>query len=257
MQRANDNEVLYKIGIIFAFLVLLFELYEQPITDVIFASNSPYYPITKFFLVANGIVWAFLFGVFIWKIYVLISMMRYVCDEKKCILGLKILGPGSIPSLYPFGNIMFKLSRVIVLFLYLPINFTLYAFYWQPDVSSMFLTRATLLLLLFLIFSLSIFIYPIWPIHSFMKSQKKNRIDKASKDYKNISTIVFNGTDSSLMSVDKDKRDEFLDIKEIYFSVINMQEWPFKQKLLSETMKSIFIPLILVLVRIFLSSYIV
>jgi len=255
MQRANDNESLYKIGIIFAFILLLFELYEQPITDVIFASNSPYYPITKYFLVANGVLWAFLFGIFMWKIYVLIGMMRYVCDEK-CILGLKILGPGSIPSLYPLGDIMFKLSRVIVLFLYLPINFTLYAFYWQPDVFSMFLTRATLLLFLFLIFSLSIFIYPIWPVHSYMKSQKKIRINKASSNYKNISMLVFNGTSDPLTSVDKDIRDEFLGAKEIYSAVSKMQEWPFKHNFFSESMKSIFIPFILIVIRIFLSNYV-
>jgi len=256
MQKANDNKKICGIGIMFAFLLLLFELYEKPITNVIFASNSPYFPITKLFLVAGGVLWSFLFGVFIWKIYVLINMMRYMYDET-CILGLKILGPGSIPSFYPLGDIMFKLSRVIVLFLYLPINFTLYAFYWQPDVSSMFLTRAIIYALSFLIFSVFIFIYPIWPAHSYMKSQKLLRVDEASRDYKNISMLVFNGIDSPLMSVDKAKRDEFLNIKEIYFSVINMQEWPFKQKFFSESMKSLLIPLILVLIRIFLSNYII
>ena len=254
MQKANDNINIYKSGIIFTFLILLFELYEQPITNVIFASNSPYYPITKYFLVANGILWSFLFGVFIWKIYVLIGMMRYMCDET-CILGLKILGPGSIPSLYPLGDIMFKLSRVIVLFLYLPINFTLYAIYWQPDVSSMFLTRATLLLFLFFIFSLFIVTYPIWPVHSYMKSQKLLRVDEASSEYKKISMLVFNGTGSPLTSVDKTIRDDFLDVKEIFSAVSNMQEWPFKHNFFSESMKSIFIPFILIIIRILLSTY--
>ena len=252
--RSNNNK-LYLLSGFFFFITFLYDMFiESDIVDVIFTSNSPFYPLTKKILLIGGGIQGFMFGIFLWKIFVLIDLMNTICDNST--FSLKDLNPGTTYSLHPMGDIIYELSRIVLLFSYTPLSSILFAIYWQPDVSGMFLYRAISTSILYVFLSILIFIYPLMPSHLFMKNEKGKLLADIKLQYKNLSYKIFKGGSIIIENSNKQAINDFILIKNLHTEISNMQEWPLNTAFIIEMTKSIILPLTLTIVQAIVTYYI-
>ena len=251
--QANSIYI-YILGIIFALILFIYDTYiEDDIVDVIFTSNSPLFPLTKTVLTIGGLIQSFMFGIFLWKLIVLVKLIKSLC--KNSSFSLKELNPGATHTLHPIGDIMYDMSRITLLFTYTPLSSIIFALYWQPDVSKMFFYRGITTSVLYVILSLIIFTYPLIPSHIYMKEQKSKLLNDNKKEYKNISYLLFNDSTNLFDVSNKQVIDNYILIKNLNADINNMQEWPLNTTYISEIFKSLISPITLTIFQVIVQYY--
>jgi len=251
--KANDVQKTFIFG--FIFLVL----YLGPIAittqtqnlDFIAWTDFFYFPIAWYSMQAVFSFYVFFVGVVMWKIYVLMSLMRTLFNEKFCkekgiVLNLQPINPDKCAGLYPLGALSFKLSQVLLAFgFFVVFIFTLALI--QPQ--SMFWTwimGGIYALIIYVPLASFFFFYPLSSAHNLMLNEKNRLLDQLSAQLGVLYTKLLYDLAQKGSNVDKDEIEKHLLIRQLYSEAEKMPLWPFDTETLLKFSMSVIFPLSLV-----------
>lgn len=253
--RANNQKNTIFSGIFFLTLLIVWIIFEKPFTGVVF-SYSRQFPLAASVIILGGIVWSFLFGIFIWKIYVLIELIQSFFNYSNKKIQLTYINPTNIDILNPMGQLSFRISQLSLFFIYIPISNLMLGFYWNVNLSSFFVFRGIGNLILFILIYFFILLYPLISTHRFMKTQKKLQLEEVSKFYQdNYNNLLDKISDKNIDSYDKELINT-IGFQNLYKDIKNMNVWPFDTGIIRNIIVMVIIPIFVFFIQIYFMSLI-
>ena len=251
-----NNKFNYIIGFIFLLMGILntFYWYSSP-KEVITWDDPTLFPFT--YLIWNVIIafLEFLIGVFFWKGWVLVKCIRALFQRFS--IQLQPLNPDKSAGLKPLGELSYKISRVLFLLgIYVVLTFAT-AVTKHPSLLHLYIISGIQMLIIYVILSIFLFIYPLMPAHNIMKIEKDRLLDQLSVKIGVLYLKFYEDLIEKGTNIEKERIEQLLSLKELYLEAGKMSVWPFDIGILIKFIGTVICPVLLVLTEMVLSLFII
>jgi len=209
-------------GIVFLILYLVYEYFSYYLgfdsLNIIFCTNPLLFPKTYLIYVIINSFMAFLAGISLGLIFSFLTSIGNLYDGS---INLKHINPLNAISHNIIGKIAYDFSIIFIIGIFVPLSQYLLGIYFVPLVYHLFYYRAIIDVILLLVVSFIIFIYPVYKSHIFVMKQKNDLIKMIKHKY----DVAFYNVLST------EQTESFANIYSLKQDIMEISEWPVSQYL--------------------------
>ena len=217
--------------------------------------SRDYFPLTWSVMLITQNFAAFVLGVLLWKMYIIVKCMREVCNQKNFTMRLQPLNPDKCAGLQPLGKLSLNLSIILLTGSLAPISlFSI--FFSNPEKYPYYIYFGLETLIFFVVLSSFLFFYPLLTAHNIMGKQKTKLLDNLSA---NLGVKYFNLYKQLANNDNKEEKaqiEELLELRELYYEAGKMPVWPFDTETLLKFVGTVIMPIFIILLQVLFYGYI-